>query len=147
MKISIEYKIRSTELVQNIELTREQFFEGDIAKYGATIKYILELERDLEKSDIEYTLLIITGSDGDKVERVTYFSDENELRYTKDFSNWELIVQQIQISKDCFIITRMERDSVFSDWKNISYSTILNPARQDEQLFKAHKGEYITLSF
>jgi hypothetical protein len=144
MKIHIEYKIRESGTIQTFELKKEEYFEGDIAKFGDNIDYVLQQDKGLKKTDIEYTLLTIADSDDEKTQRETYFTDESELRYIRDATGWELVVQQIQISKDCFIITRMDRESITADWKNISFSTILKPSTKDEQVFRAHKGEYIT---
>jgi hypothetical protein len=152
MKIQIEYKLRDNNNIALVHLDPsvyfdtvdlgENFEDDAIPKYGDTIKFILENDKSIKKESIEYTSLTISDSlKSDKVEKITYLHNDNELRYTIDFKGWELIVQSIKVAENCIVITRMERESVLSEWHNISYSTLLNPSTDNEIYYSS--GDYI----
>jgi hypothetical protein len=152
MKIQIEYKLRDNNNIVIFHLDPsvyfdpidlgENFEDDAIPKFWDTIEFILENDKSIKKESIEYTLLTITESlKSDKVEKITYLHNDNELRYTRDFKGWELIIQSIRVATNCIVNTRMERENAESEWHNVSYSTFLNPSTDREIYYSS--GEYI----
>jgi hypothetical protein len=152
MKIQIEYKLRDNSNIALLHLDPsvyfdpidlgENFEDDAIPKFGDTIEFILESDNSIKRETIEYILLTISESlKSDKVEKITYLHSDNELRHTRDFKGWELIVQSIRVATNCIVITRIERENAESEWQNVSYSSVLNPSTDAEMYYSS--GEYI----
>jgi hypothetical protein len=157
MNIRITYKLKNIDTIKSIYLTPEQYYdpiekgqsfeENSIAKFGDTIDYITEFDVFVNAELIEYSLLEIMNSlKSDMKLKTTYFGNESELRYLKDSTGWELIVQSIKVTTNCIVITRMERNGIDSEWKCINFTTGINYINEEygkEIWLSAHKGEYI----
>jgi hypothetical protein len=157
MKIEVTYKLKDSESTKVFELAPEQYFdpiiEGEnyeidsIPKFGDTIDYIKIVDLSITENKLDYSIIkIIDSIQSDSSLKTIYFGNESELRYYLDSVGRELIVQSIRVAENCIVVTRMERDSLNSEWTNISYSIGLNYKNElhgQEIWFSGKNGEYI----
>lgn len=153
MKIYLTYKLKNKNSIEEIVINPKEYFEDlendnydeAIAKHDNEWQYILELNPLLCIQDFEYSSAELRGSkNSDFIIKTNHFDNETKIKYRKENSGYEIIIQCIQIAKNCISITRMERDNFHSEWKNININLALNyNGGENEKWYNSKKGDYI----
>ena len=154
MDILLTYKILDKNEVLSFKLRTDQYLDvtdtenyenTDIPIYNDAREYVSAFDKGIDVQTIEWTKLIFSNSiKSDGFIHAKYFPKNSLFLHRKDVKGFELIIQDIQVSENCVVVTRMERENSESEWKNINYSIGTNINGAEERWLNPLKGELMS---
>jgi hypothetical protein len=152
MKIIYKYKLRNSENISEIGLSKAQYYDP-VSKEENYEDDAIPSQNDrrnycpgISKTDFEWDEILISESiKSDTSIRTEYYGTGNSwMTYRRDKNGFELIIQSMMIKQELIYISRMERRNTDSSWENIIFTAGVYPeGGPEEEWYNLKKGELL----